>query len=76
MSAGELAPGSEGGTILRMTAAGGGAGKCLAATLEPSPTACNASAGVPLEACDCGNQADCGYHRHCPRSMEFIVQVL
>lgn len=70
MIAGELAPGPEGGTILQTS----GRGKCLAATLEPSPTVCNASSGAPLEVCDCDGQADCGYHRHCPKSMEFVVQ--
>ena len=76
----ELARGPEGGTILRTTAADGGVGKCLAPKLEPSPTRnpgeglCNASAGVPMEVCDCGDQADCGYQRHCPAAMEFLVR--
>jgi hypothetical protein len=72
----ELAPGSEGGTVLRTTAADGGVGKCLAPVLQPSASVCNESAGVPLQVCDCGGQADCGYHRHCATAMEFVVRPL
>ena len=71
----ELAPGepaTAGGQILRQTAADG-LGMCLAAPLAPSSTVCNVTVGAMLEACDCGTQANCGYHRHCPKAMEFLV---
>ena len=70
----ELATGSEGGMIIRQTAIDGGMGKCLAAALKPDPKSC-AIAGPesPLETCDCGNEADCGYHAHCPTAQEFVV---
>ena len=61
------------GQIIRTTAADGGSGKCLAATLEPSPNVCNVTIGAALQVCDCGNQADCDYHRHCPKAMEFLA---
>eukprot|EP01043_Picozoa_sp_COSAG02_P075742 COSAG02_NODE_15760_length_1143_cov_1.050766_1_plen_153_part_10 len=71
----ELAPGSEGGMIIRQTVIDGGMGKCLAATLKPDPKSCTiAEPESPLETCDCGNEADCGYHAHCPTAQEFVVR--
>ena len=78
----EFAAGSEGGMIIHQSAADGGAGKCLAATLQPDPKTCAiptkpASAGeaaAPVECCDCGNEADCSYHSHCPTAQEFVLQ--
>lgn len=70
----ELATGSEGGMVIRQTGTDGGVGKCLAATLKSDPKSCAvAGAETPLETCDCGNEADCGYHAHCPTAQEFII---
>ena len=58
----------------RASQAGGGPTKCLAPMLQPSPSVCNASVDVPMEVCNCGGQADCQYHRHCPTAMQFVVR--
>ena len=53
----EIAAGSEGGTIIRQTAAGGGEGKCLAATLAPDPKTCELT--LAQQVCVCARAFVC-----------------